>query len=292
MLPLLRFTLDLFEHDKPQAVVESRHFAIENDVVRPLTSSPVEGALPLRHPNANHEVRFGADVVAYQLKRSSRRSIGMTVGPDGLAVSAPRWVTLSAVDAALQSKSSWILRKLAQAGERHQKALREPIDWCDGVPLPYLGSILSVQLVPALRGGALLVELDAGRPRLQISLPHSATPEQIRDRVQAWLMQQARLHFQGRISHFSPVLRVNCTRLSLSNAATRWGSASADGAIRLNWRLIHFHPSVVDYVVVHELSHLRVMDHGPRFWQTVASVLPDYVALRQQLKDQTAPHWA
>ena len=80
-------------------------------------------------------------------------------------------------------------------------------------------------------------------------------------------------------------------KLSLSSAATRWGSASASGVIRLNWRLLHFRLAVIDYVVVHELSHLRFMDHGPRFWATVHAVMPDHAALRRQLKEETGPRW-
>ena len=72
-------------------------------------------------------------------------------------------------------------------------------------------------------------------------------------------------------------------KLSLSNASTRWGSASADGAIRLHWRLVHFRMPVIDYVVAHELSHLRVMDHSARFWGTVESVVPDYESARRRL---------
>ena len=78
-------------------------------------------------------------------------------------------------------------------------------------------------------------------------------------------------------------------KLGLSNAGTRWGSAKADGSIRLNWRLIHLRMSVIDYVVAHELSHLRVMDHSPRFWDTVRSVVPDYAELRHQLKSEASP---
>jgi hypothetical protein len=122
-----------------------------------------------------------------------------------------------------------------------------------------------------------------------LSLPHSANPEQIRDAVQAWLMRQARALFEQRLDHFAPLLGVQWKKMSLSNAGTRWGSAKADGSIRLNWRLIHMRMSVIDYVVAHELSHLRVMDHSPRFWDTVRSVVPDYAALRKQLKDEASP---
>ena len=73
------------------------------------------------------------------------------------------------------------------------------------------------------------------------------------------------------------------TRLSLSSAATRWGSANANGAIRLHWRLIHFPLATIDYVVAHELAHLREMNHSPRFWNVVRSVVPEYEAARREL---------
>jgi predicted metal-dependent hydrolase len=122
-------------------------------------------------------------------------------------------------------------------------------------------------------------------------LAHSASAAQIRDAAQAWLMRHAKQLFEERLNHFAPALGVRWQRLSLSSAGTRWGSASADGSIRLNWRLIHFKLSVIDYVVVHELSHLRVMDHSPRFWDTVRNIVPDYAELRGQLKDEMVPKW-
>jgi predicted metal-dependent hydrolase len=104
-------------------------------------------------------------------------------------------------------------------------------------------------------------------------------------------MRQARENFEQRLNQFAPALRVRWKRLILSNATTRWGSAHADGSIRLNWRLIHFRQQIVDYVVAHELSHLRVMDHSPRFWDTVREVVPDFAVLRGQLRDDAIPRW-
>ena len=75
----------------------------------------------------------------------------------------------------------------------------------------------------------------------------------------------------------------------MSSAATRWGSASADGSIRLNWRLVHFALPVIDYVVAHELAHLREMNHSPAFWDVVRSVLPDYEHSRLTLRDGQVP---
>ena len=105
-------------------------------------------------------------------------------------------------------------------------------------------------------------------------------------------MLQAKENFTQRLNQFAPSLGVSWKKLSLSNANTRWGTASADGSIRLNWRLIHFKQDIIDYVVVHELSHLRVMNHSPLFWDTVRTIVPDYAKRRAQLKDELLPRWA
>ena len=140
--------------------------------------------------------------------------------------------------------------------------------------------------------GAVL-EADAGNAprRLRIGLPQQAQTAQVRDAVQAWLMRQAQALFKERLDHYAPLLGVRWRKLALSNAGTRLVTAHSDGTIRLNWRLVHFRLPVIDYVVAHELSHLRVMDHSPRFWDTVASVVPDYQHLRGQLKDEALPSW-
>ena len=80
-------------------------------------------------------------------------------------------------------------------------------------------------------------------------------------------------------------------RLALSSATTRWGSASADGSIRLNWRLVHFGMPVIDYVVAHELAHLREMNHSPAFLEVVRSVIPDVDAARGALRAQVLPEF-
>jgi predicted metal-dependent hydrolase len=204
---------------------------------------------------------------------------------------------------ALQEKAPWITRKLGEARERHARQEGARIEWRDGATLPYLGGVIAVQLDPSHTFTAVGAQLDPALiegedvsvggsvQRLRLGLPRSATPEQIRDAVQAWLMRQAKAYFKSRLDHFAPLLQVQWKRLGLSNASTRWGSARVDGAIRLNWRLIHCTPAVVDYVVAHELSHLRVMDHSAQFWQTVESVVPDYAHLRGQLKDGAVPKW-
>jgi len=291
MLPLLRFTLDLFEEKLPLDRVNKAPIAPFSEA-NSASTELVQASF--KHPLANHQIRLGDALVAYEFKRGKRRTIGFSVGPNGLEVRAPKWVAMRDVDAVLIGKEKWILRKLQESQERQQRLASQAIDWRDGVTLPYLGQTLTVVLDSAqfgAGGGAELVTADPVAPVLRISLPHHASAAQIRDRAQAWLMRQAKLIFQQRLAHFAPQLGVRWTKLSLSNADTRWGSARSDGSIRLNWRLLHFTMPVLDYVVVHELSHLRVMDHSPRFWETVGTVVPDYAALRQHLKVEVTPNW-
>jgi predicted metal-dependent hydrolase len=250
-----------------------------------------------RHPHADREIRLQEHVVAYALKRARRRSIGFIVGMEGLSVNAPKWVGIGDIEAALREKAGWILRKLAEQQERAQRLQEAKVDWRDGTTIPFLGEQVIVVLdarAGLTKAGAVL-NTDAqslpGVPRLtlHIGLPHTATAAQIRDVVQSWLQRQARRVFEERCQLYTQKLGVRYTRLSLSSAQTRWGSASADGSIRLNWRLIHFGLSTIDYVVAHELAHLREMNHSPRFWDVVRSVVPDYEVARGSLKDGVVP---
>jgi predicted metal-dependent hydrolase len=294
---LLQFTLDLFEPASPPAAPPATVPADDSPPAVPFDQ--VMAAASFRHPQATREAMLGQTLVAYAFKRARRRNIGFTVGSEGLTVTAPKWVPLYEIDAAVKSKSTWILRKLDDATERRQRIESARIAWQDGATFPFIGEQVIVVLDPrhAFDEVGAVLNTDAQalpgvtRLTLHVGLPHTASAEQIRDAVQAWLMRQAKRLFEERLNHYAPQLGVRWTKLALSSAGTRWGTAHSDGTIRLNWRLIHFRLPVIDYVVAHELSHLRVMDHSPRFWDTVRTVVPDSAQLRGQLKDEALPAW-
>lgn len=248
------------------------------------------------HPRANRLLKLGSCDVAYEFKRGKRRTIGLSVGPDGLSVSAPRWTPVGEVEALLHDKAGWVLEKLQNARQRAGELAQARTVWANGAELDFLGQRVRLVLDPAhgfAQVGAVLEPAAIDAPdavgALRLGLAHNATETQIRDAAQAWLMRQAKRVFAERLDHFSPLLGVRYEKLRLSSAGTRWGSASADGTIRLNWRLIHLKMEMVDYVVVHELSHLRHMDHSPQFWDVVASVMPDHMARRRALKRAAVP---
>jgi predicted metal-dependent hydrolase len=246
-------------------------------------------APPLRAPDGtrNRHLMLGSQMLDYRLKRSSRRTIGFTIDGTGLAITAPRWVTIGAIESAIAEKEKWILKKLGEWQTRVEQRALPRIDWKDGAQLPYLGQTISVMMsaAPGTTGkSATQPHFDTDAGVLWLGLPALPDVQHIRERVQRWLHAQALQVFGQRLPVYAAKLGVEFRAYALSSAATRWGSCSSDGKIRLNWRLIHFPVPIIDYVVAHELAHLREMNHSPRFWHTVESIFPDFREARHTLK--------
>lgn len=285
--------LSLFGEAPPPAVApQSTPSQPERPRPAPPPLAPAQApAYP--HPRAHREALLAGHRVAYELRRSRRRSIGFVVGSEGLSVSAPRWLGQAEIESALREKAAWILRKLQEQRERAARVRAHRVEWREGGQLPFLGESVILVFDPRVAGAVLHTDAATlpGVPRLtlHLGLPQHAAPGQVRDLVQSWLQRQARRIFEERCAVFAERLGVRMTRLSLSSAATRWGSASADGRIRLNWRLVHFAMPVIDYVVTHELAHLREMNHSPAFWAVVRTALPGYEQARGALRHEVLP---
>lgn len=244
---------------------------------------PLPSTVPdLPIPPGHRRVRLGELNLDYRLLRSKRKTIGFLIDDDGLRVTAPRWVTMAEIESAIASKQQWIFRKINEQRERSVRRLQPPMEWRDGATLPYLGIDITVRVNDA--GGAG-IQFDESVRELHVSLPASASEQQLKDRVQGWLQSEARRIFAERLAVYAEKLGVSFKSFSLSSATTQWGSCTADGRIRLNWRLMHFALPNIDYVVAHELSHLREMNHGPQFWATVQSIFPEFETARKALRE-------
>ena len=215
--------------------------------------------------------------VPYVLTRRRRmRNVVMRVDGDGLLVSAPHHAPLAAIEAALVDKARWILTRLAE----HATRPRFAPTWSDGDAVPWLGGALTLRiersprLWPVERVGGMLVVAhpDAGDPAVAARL------------VGAWYDEQALALFRSRAGALAPLLGVAPPPIRLSGSRSEWGSCSAGGRVLLNRRLIQLPPHLVDYVIAHELAHLRELNHSPRFWDLVARACPEHRALRRELK--------
>ncbi len=226
-------------------------------------------------------ITLGDRIVPYLLRRGSRRTIGLSIDHRGLRVGAPRRTSLAEVETLIRKHGEWVVEKLDEWRTRRRP---EPLRIVDGVRLPFLGGEIGIGL--AVGANRAIWASD----RLTLCLKPGVAPGPVLEKA---LRERAREHFAGRLAPLAAVLGVPVPALALSSARTRWGSCSTKSGIRLNWRLIHFPEAIIDYVVVHELAHLRHMNHGPRFWSLVEVGCPDYRAARVELQRLAAhiPHW-
>ncbi|HJV84732.1 MAG TPA: SprT family zinc-dependent metalloprotease [Noviherbaspirillum sp.] len=246
-----------------------------------LTPSPSTPPSPAA-PQGRRRIQVGVHILDYRLLRSRRRSIGFLIDDDGLRITAPRWVSVAEIESAIREKQRWIFAKLTERRERSARRLQPHMQWCDGAKLPYLGEDVTLRILAAQSTG---IAFDAVARELTVCLPPDSGEQQLKDRVQGWLQAEAKRIFAERLPVYAEKLDVRYQSFALSSAATQWGSCTAEGKIRLNWRLIHFALPMIDYVVAHELSHLREMNHSPRFWATVQSVFPEFQAAKRVLRE-------
>jgi predicted metal-dependent hydrolase len=231
------------------------------------------------------KIQLGSHTVHYVLRRSARRSHGFMISDDGLFVTSPRRAPVDDIERAIRAKQGWILTKLFERSERHvMRAGRAPVEWADGARLPYLGFDITLRLQDAARSHCVF---DLESRELRLGVTPGLEAWQIRERVKIWFQDEAKRIFRERLDLYAPRVGVTYNAFAISSAGTRWGSCTVAGNIRLNWKLIHYPLALLDYVVVHELAHLREMNHSPRFWAVVGEVFPDYDGAKAALKKRS-----
>jgi len=215
--------------------------------------------------------------VIYTLKRTARsRSIGLRIDYRGLTVNVPLRASEKWLHSVLEEKSAWVVEKL----ESWQAKKPAPQQWVNGEQILFRGEAFTLRIIsslfeakPQLHGMHLVI---------YTSQPDSAAV--IEKAVMRWYRHEALQLFKECVAHFSPLLGVNPSEIKLSSARTQWGSCTTRGTVRLNWQLVKMPLDLVDYVVVHELAHLREMNHSPAFWAVVESACPDYAQRRGELR--------
>ncbi|MGE0310010.1 MAG: M48 family metallopeptidase [Lautropia sp.] len=220
--------------------------------------------------------------VAYSLRRSTRKTIGFQIDDRGLTISAPRWVPIREIEAAIQEKNRWIVQKQAEWRAFERARARSAPRYADGGHIRLLGRRVTLRCNPYTdrykRTHFLLADEE-----LWIAGPGVDDAAWIEAKVTGWIKQQARGLFEARLAPFADRLGRRPTQLALSSARSRWGSCSRDGKILLSWRLMHFPMHIIDYVIAHEVAHLKEMNHGPRFWSTLERIHPGFHAARDEL---------
>ena len=228
-------------------------------------------------PETSHRIAIAGAEVTYQLRRSQRRTIGLSIDHRGLRVGAPSRARIGDIERLIHEHGQWVLDKLANWRERPAPAR---LQITDGTVIFALGEPLTVAFTAIGRArwqfgpaGTLYVRVRPG--------------DDANTLLEAALRDKARAVFNERLAIHAPRLGVAPPPLRLSSARTRWGSCSRHGGIRINWRLIHLPTHLGDYVVAHEVAHLLEMNHSKRFWAVVGSIYPNWKTARVELKQRT-----
>ncbi len=231
-------------------------------------------ARPILREIEQGELWLGERRLVYTLKRSSaRRTLMLKVSEGGeITVNAPLRMAWRHIEAFLNQHADWIKQRL-------ERASRQTFCWRDGIELPYLGSLRRLSIEPAALplvfplADRILVGGDEGRAAVLVT---------------DWYRSEAARFLRERLSAHVARVDYPMPRFRLTNATSRWGSLSPTGVLSLNWRLLKASEAEIDYVICHELAHMRVPNHSSRFWREVAALYPGFEAPKAKLRQNAA----
>ena len=237
-------------------------------------------------------VTHNGRVIEYTIVRSARRkkTIEISLRPNGDVVArAPMRLGKRQIADVVRARAAWIIRKRAEMppAKREQSAGALP------ETLHYHGRDVRLEIERADVGEPVAcLQEGAFRVRIPRGLDEAVGAEAARGALERWYAERAAVELPALVEEWRERVagkRVNAVRIG--NQKTRWGSCSSKGNIRLNWRLVMAAPDLAEYVVVHELAHMLVMDHSARFWAVVARHVPDYRERRRRLNVVGRGYW-
>lgn len=226
----------------------------------------------------------GSNSITYTLSRSRRKTVGIQVIENGeVRVSAPLNISDNHLREIIKKKISWIVRKQEEVRSLYKEACIEK-EFVDGETFSYLGKKYTLRI----RKGSLpqRVTLDGTDIVVLIGEDKTLTTgdEYIRRILRDFYINQFVDVTRTRMDFFAHQIGVCPRKVTIREQKTRWGSCSSKGNINLNWRLIMAPMEAIDYVIVHELCHMKEMNHSQNFWNLVESILPDFDESRKWLK--------
>ena len=216
---------------------------------------------------------FNGNKISYLLIRKYRRSIGLKITKDGLIIHAPIFTSKNYIKKVIISKKKWIKSKL------------------DLINIKAPPFIIKSGGKFNLLGKKIIFKLAIGQKKIYLKdnscfifFDELSKSDKLKKYFIDWLKNYALDYFTERVNFYSKKNNLLPNKVLLSNAKTKWGSCNNKKEIRLNWRLILSSTTIIDYVICHELSHLKFMNHSQQFWGLVNEIFPNYKEIQKQLK--------
>ena len=232
-------------------------------------------------------LKLGNIIIPYEERKSIRiKRISIRSTAEKVRVSAPARASKRDIQAFIDKNRDWILENWLKIQENVVRPARKYYQ--TGVVIPFLGKDIELR-IREIRQKMISARYLKEECALEVSLPQGLGEEQkqevIREILEKWLKSKARSIFIQKLDSWSGLMGVNYNQFRLKEQKTRWGSCSSLGNINLNWRAVMAPELVVDYLVIHELAHLKYMNHSQEFWEYVAGFAPQHRTCRKWLRD-------
>lgn len=227
---------------------------------------------------ASSEYISGNGYVAEVIRTARIKSARLQVEDGVVSIAVPKALEAERIEQLLKDKHRWIKEKLYLHQQQQPAPKREMLS---GEAFPYLGRNYRLKITT---GKLQPVKLLQGR--LQVVVPKAMRHDHIiRDMLTHWYRLQAETRFKEKVKRYASIVGVEPTDVSVKTFKSRWGSCNIKGEIQFHWKVIMAPHRIIDYVVVHELCHLKHHDHSPAFWKSVEKIVPDYLECKAWLKE-------
>lgn len=227
-------------------------------------------------------IQYNGIGIPYTILRSKRKTVGIAVSLDkGVRVSAPHYVTGAQLQTLVASRADWIGKKLDQLQQERMKMPRHGYD--AGEVFLYMGQPYPLKLQSLTGTAKSKASFDGSCISVDLpeALPEEKQQEWVRGALLRWYKLQAQDLVEKRIGLYSGKMGVSPSKVVIKEQKTLWGSCSGKNSIHINWKLVMAPLPVLDYVLVHELAHIKQKNHSKSFWTVVESILPGY---REQVR--------
>ena len=235
------------------------------------------------------EIKLGHRIVPYQIRESKRaRYVNFRIDSEkGLEVVIPSGSRVLNLDDLLRERQMWILKHLRRFDQI--KANTEQRQFISGEVLPFLGDDHELDIIHTKAGKRTTVARQANfiRVRVRADVPAAKQTDEIRTALENWYRRQARTYITERTAALAAEHGFEYQKVKIRGQRTRWGSCSSKGNLNFNWKLMMVPPAAVDYVIIHELCHLRELNHSAYFWALVEDLCPNYKYWVRWLKEHS-----
>jgi len=229
-------------------------------------------------------LQYEGEEIPYTLIKSKRKTIGIKITDGGeVVVSAPLRASDKVIEEIVVKKARWIVEKLKLVKEIQNKI--EKREYISGTLIRVLGKEYELKVEEVMIKGAS-VKFDGSKFNVRVNegLTKEGKQQFIKEVLVLWMRKKAKEVFEERTRYYANRLQLNPNKITIKEQKTLWGSCSSKNNINFNWRLIMAPIEILDYVIVHELSHLKHRNHSKNYWDFVKEAMIDYEERRQWLK--------